>query len=257
MSTNNYKIYKITNIITNKVYIGVTRRTIEKRFENHIKQATNSKYKKYKLHRSIAKHGAENFKIENICEGFTREEAMQKEVEYIALFDSFHHGYNSTTGGETPSCSRGRSHWTEKSCKSFKESRKKWLETEEGKSYRSRASERFKNLNPQKFVTTQGRISAAKKYKEWIYNTEEGVDRRKQSSENMKKVQKSRHNGTYKLLSPDGKLHTIQGDILIFCQQHKLSFHSFYYALTHNTKNTRGPNAGWVIIEWNIKPAKN
>lgn len=251
MNKINYKIYKITNNITKKVYIGVTRRPIEKRFGNHVKQAAKPRYK---LHKSMQKHGVDNFVVEIICENLTRKEAMQKEIEYIAFFDSYNNGYNSTIGGECPSQSRGRSHWTEKSCLSFKESRKKWLETKEGLEYRQRAKERFKKLNPARFVTKEGRIAAVQKYKNWIFNTEEGKVRREKSAINMRKVQKSRHNGVYKLLDPTGKEHIINGDIVLFCQQNNLSFHSFYYALTHNATNKRGPNAGWKIIQWNVKP---
>jgi group I intron endonuclease len=69
MDNINYKIYKITNIVTNKVYIGITRRSIEKRFDNHIK---NSKKPKYKLHRSMHKHGVHKFIIETICENLNK-----------------------------------------------------------------------------------------------------------------------------------------------------------------------------------------
>lgn len=249
-----YKIYKMTNVITNKIYIGITRRDLQKRINNHIR---NSKKPRYKLQRAIFKYGIDSFSIEVVCEKLSRAEAMSKEIELIAFYNSYKGGYNSTIGGECPTQSRGHIYWTEDSKRRYSESRKKWLETEDGLKFRQQARERFLILKPEQYITPETRIEAAKKYKEWLYNTDAGHARRKWSAENMRKVQKLQHNGTYKLQDPTGVIHIINGDIMLFCKQHNLSFHSFYYALTHNTHNVRGPNAGWKIKEWNVKNAKH
>lgn len=250
MSEKIYKIYKATNKITNKIYIGVTRRPLHKRIADHIRQ---SKKPIYKFHRAINKYGVDSFLFEIISENLLSEEAMLKEIECIKLYDSYNNGYNSTIGGECPSQSRGRNFWTKESAESFLVSRKKWLESAEGIQFRQRASERFKKLKPEQFASAESKAKAVEKYKDWIYNTEAGTKRRRESAENMRVIQKLRHNGIYKLQDPTGYIHIIEGDIMIFCKQHNLSFHSFYYALTHNSCNVRGPNAGWKIIQWNHK----
>jgi group I intron endonuclease len=55
-------VYKITNIINQKVYIGITSRTIEERFKEH-KYRMNERIDLH-LYSSMKKHGVENFKVE-------------------------------------------------------------------------------------------------------------------------------------------------------------------------------------------------
>lgn len=57
-------IYKITNIINNKCYIGQAF-LLRKRIRQHYNLWTNPKIKKY-LYSSINKYGIENFKFELI-----------------------------------------------------------------------------------------------------------------------------------------------------------------------------------------------
>jgi group I intron endonuclease len=63
----NGKIYKITNVINGKVYIG---QTIQKRASSrwHVHKSL-SKYKEEYLYRAIRKYGLENFKFEVMHEG--------------------------------------------------------------------------------------------------------------------------------------------------------------------------------------------
>lgn len=94
-------IYKITNKLNNKVYIGQTRKTIEERFKEHCKIAFgNSKYKSY-IHNALRKYGKDNFFIEivDICNNL--EELNSKEIYWINFFKSNENnlGYNLTSGG--------------------------------------------------------------------------------------------------------------------------------------------------------------
>lgn len=50
-------IYKITNLITNKVYIGETNRTISIRWSQHKMRAKDESYTEY-LYLSMRKYGA-------------------------------------------------------------------------------------------------------------------------------------------------------------------------------------------------------
>jgi group I intron endonuclease len=56
-------IYKITNLINNKIYIGKTIRTVELRWQEHIR---DSKTGKTPLYLAMQKYGINNFKIEII-----------------------------------------------------------------------------------------------------------------------------------------------------------------------------------------------
>lgn len=92
-----YFVYKITNIINNKVYIGQTTETIEKRFKRHCGyQLQDNTY----LHRAIKKYGSDNFYIEKIDEANNQKELDEKEIYWIKYYQSDKNGYNlkSTIG---------------------------------------------------------------------------------------------------------------------------------------------------------------
>jgi hypothetical protein len=94
-------IYKITNKINNKVYIGqVYNKSIYDRFNRHIKEA-NINSKSY-IGRAISKYGSENFVVEQIDEASSLKELNQKEIYWIKFYDSTDHnkGYNLTPGGD-------------------------------------------------------------------------------------------------------------------------------------------------------------
>ena len=93
-------IYKITNIINNKVYIGLTTTSLKKRWRAH-KNSINENNSKH-LYRSMRKYGIENFKIEQIDETEDFKILGEKERYYIKLYDSRNpeKGYNLTAGGE-------------------------------------------------------------------------------------------------------------------------------------------------------------
>lgn len=56
-------IYKITNNLNNKIYIGQTSRTIAERFLEHINAANKGTLNTH-LCRAMRKYGVENFKVE-------------------------------------------------------------------------------------------------------------------------------------------------------------------------------------------------
>lgn len=89
-------IYKITNDINNKVYIGKTEFNIQKRFQEHIKDS-KSKYENRPLYKAMHKYGAEHFFIEEIEECDNLEE---REIYWIKYYNSFENGYNATLGGD-------------------------------------------------------------------------------------------------------------------------------------------------------------
>ena len=60
-------IYKITNKINSKVYIGETIRTLKVRWNEHKSESyTEGHGYSYHLHCAIRKYGAENFLVEEI-----------------------------------------------------------------------------------------------------------------------------------------------------------------------------------------------
>lgn len=91
-------IYKIENLLNNKIYIGKTNDPI-RRWKSH-----KSDYKKYNnryLYRAMNKYGLKNFIFEVICSDIDDAEIDDYEIKYIKLFNSkAPNGYNMTDGGE-------------------------------------------------------------------------------------------------------------------------------------------------------------
>ena len=100
-------IYKITNLINEKVYIGQSV-DINYRFNNHKSESFNPKSNAYNtaIHRAIRKYGVENFSFE-VIEECTKELLSEREIYWIAYYNSYGNGYNLTSGGEgVPSIDR-------------------------------------------------------------------------------------------------------------------------------------------------------
>ncbi len=91
-------IYKITNTINNKVYIGQTSKTAQERFNAHIKKA-KAHVNRY-LYDAMNHYGIENFSVEEI-EKCSKEMLDEREIYWIAFYksDNKEFGYNMTKGG--------------------------------------------------------------------------------------------------------------------------------------------------------------
>lgn len=90
-------IYKITNDINNKIYVGKTEFSIEKRFQEHCRDAYRERNEKRPLYAAMRKYGTEHFHIELIEE---TENPNEREIYWIEVFRSFKEGYNATIGGD-------------------------------------------------------------------------------------------------------------------------------------------------------------
>lgn len=91
-------IYKITNTINGKAYIGQTVQTLQQRMCKHKQRMKNGA--KMPLYCAFRKYGLEAFNIEVIDIANSAEELNEKEIFWIEHFNSFHpNGYNLTRGG--------------------------------------------------------------------------------------------------------------------------------------------------------------
>lgn len=89
-------IYKITNLINNKVYIGLTLQKLSVRWSQHI---YFSKFSNRKLYKAIRKYGHSNFTIESLDVSESIEELCVKEVYWINFYKATIDGYNNSSGG--------------------------------------------------------------------------------------------------------------------------------------------------------------
>lgn len=90
-------IYKITNQINGKMYIGKTEKTIEERWKQHIKKA--QQFTNRYLYDAMNHYGYDNFIIE-VVEECDNKLLDEKEIYYINFFDTYNNGYNMTLGGD-------------------------------------------------------------------------------------------------------------------------------------------------------------
>lgn len=99
-------IYKITNIQNNKIYIGQTTKTIEKRFRKHLAEArceANSKRPVNYFHSALLKYGESSFITEKIDSAENADELNQKEIYWIKYYQATDKtiGYNLMEGGRS------------------------------------------------------------------------------------------------------------------------------------------------------------
>ena len=108
-----YCVYKHTNILNGKIYIGITSQQPERRWKNGYGYEGNEYF-----YRAIQKYGwNEGFEHEIIVDGLTKEQACAIEIELIQAYDSTNSnkGYNFSSGGDcgNSGCSRSEE-WVEK-----------------------------------------------------------------------------------------------------------------------------------------------
>lgn len=129
-------IYKITNIVTQKIYIGQAL-DIERRKSRHEYAAQNEKAEDH-LYRSMRKYGKENFLFEilEVCE---EKDLDDKERYWISFYESYNprKGYNKTLGGKR------KNRFSEESKEKLSRARKAYLSNVEN---REKISKRSKKM---------------------------------------------------------------------------------------------------------------
>lgn len=92
-------IYKVTNKLNGKVYIGKTLSSIEERWKQHCRDSRKESKEKRPLYAAIRKYGEENFSIEQV-EECPDKIVNERETYWIEWYGSFKYGYNATLGGD-------------------------------------------------------------------------------------------------------------------------------------------------------------
>lgn len=134
-------IYKVTNKINGREYVGQTIQKLEARKWRHLNDTMNGS--DCYFHRALKKYGINNFNwnvVENIKSNSNKFVNIlnYREQHFIKYFDTFKNGYNLTTGGLNCLCSEetklkqkiastGRKHSEESKIKMSKNNGKYWL----------------------------------------------------------------------------------------------------------------------------------
>jgi hypothetical protein len=156
-------IYKATNLINNKFYIGKTIQTFEKRKTQHIYVANlNNKRDASYFHRALKKYGKENFKWEIVNNSCLSEIELSKLEQSLILSykkECRYLLYNTTDGGDGASglvhsektkkrlsiAHKGQIPWA-KGKKFTEETRQKMSEAHKGKKHSEEQNEKQREI---------------------------------------------------------------------------------------------------------------
>ena len=95
-----WSLYRITNLINGKVYIGQAA-DVSKRWSDH-RRAVKLNKPTQTIHHALIKYGLEHFAFDIIACCLTQEDANETETVLVSQYDSFvanGKGYNATHGG--------------------------------------------------------------------------------------------------------------------------------------------------------------
>jgi group I intron endonuclease len=156
-------VYCIKNRINDKIYVGVTSKTLKQRFNWHIRDCKVGKPKK--LYDAMRELGIDNFYAEFLSETDAAS-VKQTEEYYINLFDSYENGYNGSK------LSGGLHEYTEESRKKMSEKAKGRVIPEEIRKKISESSkttwskktvEELKEFGDKMSLINKGRIRSPEK----------------------------------------------------------------------------------------------
>lgn len=181
-------IYKITNTINEKSYIGKTTKSIESRFKQHMH---NSKNGNTYLYKAIRKYGKDKFKIE-LIETVENDNNLlnDREIHWIKILNP---EYNMTKGGEGGDTSNSpnfiESIKNRKSTKNMSYEEIYGIET--AKKLRENRGEQNKNRDYSKFNYSQRGLSKIEYF--GLEKAQEIETKRKKSYEKIAQKRKKEH----------------------------------------------------------------
>lgn len=152
MEKNIASIYKITNKITGKIYIG-----FDSLYPRRLRQHLNNSKKGIisPLYNDIREYGWDNFLKELLYQSWDREHCLNNMEKYFIMeYNTLIGGYNQTLGGDgTLSSPRPKSEqWKKKHSQRMKDNnpRKGYIYSKEEKEKRSARMVEYYDNNPQK-----------------------------------------------------------------------------------------------------------
>ena len=254
-------IYKITNLINRKCYIGQTTREYSMYIQKHFKNALNGHSKSKHFYNAIHKYGKKNFKWKILGFCYSLEELDLAEIESIWLFRSYGsdgenydiiYGYNHTIGGRGLIDLIHSEEWkTNHSNMMVGENNPmfgtngfygKWVEEygleiadEMQKELYEKRDEKIRNRSEE-----EKNITKLKQKETWKNKTKE----EKQKTFNKRSKSSSGKNNPrakkYILINPEGEEIFLHGEFYKFCEIHNLSRHCLKRVAKGELTNWKG-----------------
>ena len=92
-------VYKLTNSINGKSYIGISSRSLGARWSEHLERHRQGCRPNNRLYKALDKYGTHAFHREVMATASSEDEVRQLETFYILKFDTYRKGYNCNLGG--------------------------------------------------------------------------------------------------------------------------------------------------------------
>lgn len=182
-------IYKIINSINDRIYVGISSKDIQTRFNWHIRDC--KKGAKKKLYSAMRELGVEKFSIELLEECNDKNIIREKEEYYIQLFDAYNNGYNASpkSGGVRQHSLESKKKMSEVALGRFVSVETKYKQSKSMKQYWESLSEERKYELAQK---VKGRYKGLKRSDEFKKQCAERMTGSKRSIETKNKMSQSR-----------------------------------------------------------------
>lgn len=91
-------VYKVTNTLTGKAYIGYTTKEVDRRWKEHLNRSRRGINAKFD--NALRKYPPGVWLVETLLQDVNTPSAKAAETEFISKFDTYNNGYNSTLGGD-------------------------------------------------------------------------------------------------------------------------------------------------------------
>lgn len=130
-------VYRITNNLNGKCYVGITTNGLSRRWKEHLAPSKRTLRATRPLYAAFLKYGSDNFSIAEVATASSVEELKALERRYIAEFGTFAPGgYNLTIGGDGVTGYRP----TEEQIRKHSDWMRVYAQTPEGKAAQQRAT---------------------------------------------------------------------------------------------------------------------
>ena len=228
-------IYKITNRVNGKIYVGHTIQGLEKRWKQHIYQAKN---RFLPICNAIKYYGPENFSIETLYECATKEELDEQEKIFSEKLNAMiPYGYTCRVGSGPGTISE--------------ETRRKLSESKKGEKnpqfgcrgkdsplFGIARSEESKRKNAEAH-TGEKHVGFGKHLSEETRKKISAANRGKVRSEEARAKLSEALSKTYRLISPKGEEVSING-LIRFCKENGLNRSSMFKVAAGNQEHHQG-----------------
>jgi group I intron endonuclease len=234
-------IYKVTNKINQKKYIGYTKNFRERK--NRHKDSALKRNSPFVFHQAIRKYGWDNFKWEIIYESWDAEHCLTiMEPYFINEYNSFgEHGYNMNKGGQKGMLGLKRKPLTEEQKKNISIGTKNnALKGKDHPMYGTKANDKFLQsakvsmLNKKHSDETKKKQSDSRK--KYLKEHDVGMFGKKHSNETKKKMRLKKIE-TWKLYDSKTKQIIIIDDLIEYSILNNIKYktlHSWKYQMIDN-----------------------